>query len=62
MEAFKFRLKGKGVEDSGFCQELDVIISFFRIMPVILFKMLRYKLFKTKKASNNTTSNQHQIV
>jgi AhpD family alkylhydroperoxidase len=62
MEAFKLRIKGKGVEGSSFWQELAVIINFFRIMPIILLKMLRYKLFKTKKDKTNTIRNQHEIV
>ena len=62
MEAFKLRIKGKGVEGSSFWQELDVIINFFRIMPIILLTMLRYKLFKTKKDKTNTIRNQHEIV
>ena len=62
MEAFKLRIKGKGVEGSSFWQELAVIINFFRIMPIILLKMLRYKLFKTKKDRTNTIRNQHEIV
>lgn len=62
MEAFKLRLKGKGVEGSSFWQEFAVIINFFRIMPIILLKMLRYKLFKTKKDKTNTIRNQHEIV
>lgn len=61
MEAFKLRIKGKGVEGSSFWQELAVIINFFRIMPIILLKMLRYKLFKTKKDRNKTISNQLEI-
>ncbi len=48
-EAFKLRLKGKGIEGSSFWQELAVTINFFRIMPIILFKMLRYKLFNMEK-------------
>ena len=61
MEAFKLRIKGKGVEGSSFWQEFAVIINFFRIMPIILLKMLRYKLFKTKKDRNKTISNQLEI-
>lgn len=49
MEAFKLRLKGKGVEASGFWQELSVIINFFKIMPVLLLKMLQYKLLNEKR-------------
>ncbi len=54
MEAFGLRLKGKPVEYSSFWQEIAVSINFFRIMPVILFKMFRYKLFgsKQKRISN----------
>ena len=62
MEAFKLRLKGKGVEGSSFWQEIAVTINFFRIMPVILVKMLRYKLFKTKKNRSKTIFNQLEIV
>ena len=49
MEAFTLRLQGQGVEGSSFWNELGVIINFFRIMPVILLKILQYKLFRTKK-------------
>ena len=62
MEAFKLRLKGKGVEDSSFWQELAVIINFFKIMPIILFKMLNYKLFKTKKGRSNEALNQLRVA
>lgn len=48
MEAFKLRLKGNGVQDSSFFQELAVIINFFKIMPVILYKIIEYKFFKKK--------------
>jgi len=48
MEAFKLRLKGKGVENSNFWQELLVILNFFKIMPVILTKIIKHKLFKKK--------------
>ncbi len=48
MEAFKLRLKGNAIENSGFWQELAVIINFFKIMPVILAKMLRYKIYNKK--------------
>ncbi len=58
MEAFKLRLTGKGVEESSFWQEFAVIINFFKIMPVILLKMLRYKLFKIEIDRNDTTSYQ----
>ena len=62
MEAFKLRLKGKGVEGSSFWQELAVIINFFKIMPIILFKMLHYKLFKTKKGRSNEELNQLRVA
>ena len=52
MEAFKLRLKGKGVKNSSFWQEFAVIINFFKIIPVILFKMLRYKILKKKSRSD----------
>jgi len=44
-EALKMRLKGDGLENSSFCQELGVSINFFKIMPIILIKILKYKLF-----------------
>ncbi|RKX87380.1 MAG: carboxymuconolactone decarboxylase family protein [Spirochaetes bacterium] len=62
MEAFKLRLKGKGVEGSSFWQELAVIVNFFKIMPVILFKMLGYKLFTTKKTRSNRMIHQPETV
>ena len=48
LEAFKLRLKGKRIDDSNFWQELGVIVNFFKIMPTILVKILRYKLFIKK--------------
>jgi AhpD family alkylhydroperoxidase len=50
MEAFRRRFKGKRVEGSSLWQEIAVIIHFFKIMPIILFKKVRYKLFATKTA------------
>ncbi len=44
IEAFKLRLKGQAVEESSFWQELGVIIGFFRIIPIIAYKILNYKL------------------
>lgn len=44
IEALKLRLTGKGVAGSSLWQELGVTIGFFRIMPVILFKVIKYKL------------------
>jgi AhpD family alkylhydroperoxidase len=52
IEAFKLRLKGRGVENSSFWQEFAVIINFFKIIPVILFKMLKYKLLKKRDRNN----------
>ena len=52
MEAFKLRLKGKGIGNSSFWQELAVILNFFRIMPVIISKTLKHKLSKPKKRRN----------
>ena len=49
MEALGLRFKGNAVEYSSFWQEIAVTINFFKIMPFIIFKMLEYKLFKTKK-------------
>ena len=48
MEAFGLRLKGKAVEGSSFWQEIGVILNFFKIAPVMLFKIGKYKLFATK--------------
>ncbi len=48
-EALWLRLKGKAVAYSSFWQEIAVTINFFKIMPVIIFKMLRYKLFGKKR-------------
>lgn len=62
LEAFRLRFKGKGVEGSSLLQELAAIINFFKIMPVILFKMIRYKLFKTKTDRSKTIFNQPEIV
>ncbi|OYT16915.1 MAG: alkylhydroperoxidase [Bacteroidetes bacterium 4572_77] len=48
-EALGLRLKGKPVEYSNFWQEVGVTVNFFRIMPVILYKMMKYKLLGTKR-------------
>ena len=58
MEAFGLRMKGKAVEYSNVWQEIAITIIFFKVMPVILLKMLKYKLFKTKRDRNNVTINQ----
>jgi len=62
IEALKLRLQGKGVENSSFWQELGVTVNFFKVMPVIVFKMLKHKLFKTKKDRNKVIINQVEIV
>ncbi len=46
IEAFKLRLKGNGVKESSFWQELAVILNFFKIAPVLLPKIILYKLRK----------------
>ena len=58
VEAFKLRLKGKGVDGSSFWQEFAVIINFFKIMPVILFKMVKHKLLKSKSERNTANINE----
>jgi len=58
LEAFKLRLRGKGVEGSSFWQELAVLINFFKIMPVILYKLLKHKLLKTKRERNTAMINE----
>jgi len=58
LEAFKLRLRGKGVEGSSFWQELAVLVNFFKIMPVILFKILKHKLLKTKGKRTKATINE----
>ncbi len=62
IEALNLRLQGKGVEGSSFWQELGVTINFFKVMPVILFKIIKHKLFRTKKNKNSALSNQLKIV
>ena len=49
MEALGLRFKGKAVDYSSFWQEIAVTINFFKVMPVILYKMLKYKVFSTKR-------------
>ncbi len=49
LEAFGLRLKGKAVEYSNLWQEIAVSVNFFKVMPFILYKMLNYKLFGTKR-------------
>ena len=53
MEAFSLRLKGKPVSYSNLWQEIAVSVNFFRVMPIIIFKMLKYKLKGTKRDRNN---------
>ena len=53
LEAFQLRLKGKSVAGSSFWQELGVIINILKIMPVIVYKMIKFKLLK-KKSKHNT--------
>jgi len=43
-EAFKLRLRGRGLPESSFWRELVVLIRFFQIVPVILFKAAQYKI------------------
>ena len=61
IEALKYRLKGQGVEDSSFWQEIGVTVNLFKIMPVILFKMLLYKLLGLNK-KRSRISNQLEVV
>ena len=49
VEAFRFRLKGNGLSNSNFWQEIAVIINFLRIIPVIIIKLLKHKFFITKR-------------
>ncbi len=53
MEAFTLRLKGRAVEYSSFWQEIAVTINFFKVMPFILYKMLKYKFLGTKRNRNS---------
>ncbi len=48
-EALGLRLKGKAVEYSSFWQEIAVTVNFFKVMPVIMYKMMKHKLFGTKR-------------
>ncbi len=50
LEAFKLRLKGQGIEGSSFWQELAVILNFFKIAPVILFKIMLCKMKRNKRS------------
>ena len=62
MEAFTLRLKGKAVEYSSLWQEIDVTINFFKVMPFILYKMLSYKLFGTKRDRNNPIPSKLRVA
>ena len=53
MEAFTLRLKGRAVEYSSFWQEIAVTINFFKVMPFIIYKILKYKLIGTKRDRNS---------
>ncbi len=48
-EALGLRLKGKAVEYSSLWQEIAVTVNFFKVMPVIMYKMMTHKLFGTKR-------------
>ena len=48
-EALGLRFKGKAVEYSNFWQELAVTVNFFKVMPVIIYKMMKYKLLGTQR-------------
>lgn len=56
LEAFQLRLKGKSVEYSNIWREVAVIFNFFKIMPVILIKMLKYKM-SAKKTNRLSIAN-----
>ena len=62
MEAFSLRLKGKPVSYSNFWQEIAVSVNFFRVMPIIIFKMLKYKLAGTKRDRNNEIISHLKMV
>ena len=49
MEALKLRIKGKGIDNSSFWQELRVSINFFKIMPPLIIGMIQFKLSQKKK-------------
>jgi len=49
IEALGLRFKGKAVDYSNFWQEIAVTVNFFRVMPMIMYKMLKYKIFGTKR-------------
>jgi len=48
-EALWLRLKGKAVDYSSFWQEITVTVNFFKVMPVILYKVMKYKISGTKR-------------
>ena len=62
MEALGLRLKGKSVEYSNFWQEIAVTINFFKVMPVILFKMMKHKLSGKKRDRNNVKISQLELA
>jgi len=49
MEALKLRLQGKRVEGSGFWMELAVTLNLFKIAPVFLYKIVKFKLSGKKR-------------
>ena len=61
-EALKLRLKGQGIKGSSFWQELVVSINFFKIMPVILYKMIKNKLFKKITKRNRIAFNKLEMA
>ncbi len=61
MEAFRLRLKGKAVDNSSLWQEIAVIINFFKPMPLIIYKMLVFKLFKKKRNRNMAEMSQSEL-
>ncbi len=50
LEAFKLRLRGKGINGSSFWQELAVLVNFFKIAPVILPGILLYKIRRNERS------------
>ena len=62
MEAFTLRLKGNPVEYSNIWQEIGVSINFFKVMPVIIYNMLKHKLAKKKRERNSVVLNQLEIA
>ena len=48
MEALRLRLKGTPIDNSSSFQEIAVIFGIFKLVPPMLFKLIKYKIYSSK--------------